>query len=99
MILIYTTCKDRKEAENIAKKLLDKKLIACANYFAIDSMYAWKNKLTKEKEIVLIGKTTNSKYKEAKKIIEEHHSYKIPCILKIPVSANIPYNAWLNSQL
>ncbi len=43
--LFYVTCKDKQEAESIAKTLLEEKLVACANIFPeMESFFWWKQK-------------------------------------------------------
>ena len=47
----YITAPNKKEAEKIAKKLLDKKLIACANVISkVNSYFAWKTKFKIQKK-------------------------------------------------
>jgi len=99
MILNYITCKDKKEAKNIANHLMKKKLIACANIFPIESLYKWKEKLENNKEIVLLAKTTNKKSNTVEKEVKKIHSYDIPCIIKINATANKDYEKWLNAQI
>jgi periplasmic divalent cation tolerance protein len=98
MILVYVTCKDKKEAKHISKKLLEKKLIACANIFPIESIYCWKKKTCQEKETVLLLKTTSKNFKETEKQIKKIHSYEIPCILKLNVQANKEFDRWVEEQ-
>lgn len=94
-ILIYITNPTKKEAKEIAKHLLKKKLIACANIFPVDSLYWWKGKIAQETEFVLIAKTSKANFEKVKKEVERLHSYTIPCIIKIPVSSNKKYFNWL----
>lgn len=61
----YITIPNKREAEKIAKKLLDKKLIACANVISnVNSYFVWKNKVQNSKEIIICGKTTSKKSKK-----------------------------------
>ncbi|MBI4149685.1 divalent-cation tolerance protein CutA [Candidatus Woesearchaeota archaeon] len=80
MLSIYLTCKDKQEAERIAKELLRKRLIACANIFPIASLYRWKGKIEKAKEVAVILKTKKEMFEEAAAIIKRLHSYEVPCI-------------------
>lgn len=99
MIFVYVTCKDGKEAEKIAKHLLDKKLVACANFFPVKSMYLWKGKIEKCKEFVLILKTKNGNYKKIKNEIKKIHSYAVPFIGKIKAEANKEYLKWMEEVI
>ena len=94
-IFIYITNPTKTEARKIAKHLLKKKLIACANIFPIISLYWWKGKITDENEFVLIVKARKESFKELKKEVENIHPYTIPCIVKISVSSNEKYYNWL----
>ncbi len=99
IILIYITNPSKKVAKKIAKHLISKKLIACANIYNINSLYPWKNKLTDDKEVVLIGKTLEEKFEKLKQEVENQHPYSIPCIIKIPVEVNKKYFEWVREVL
>lgn len=96
---LYVTCSDEEEAKKIARILLEKKLIACANLFPINSIYKWKRKISDDKETAMILKTTKEKSEEVKEEIERVHSYDIPCITEIDVRPNEKYGEWLQEQL
>lgn len=99
LIIIYITSPTKKEALKIARFLLGKKLIACANVFPITSIYNWKNKAVNEKEYVLIAKTVNKNFPQIKKEVEKIHSYDTPCILKIPITSNKKYFNWVCTEI
>jgi len=99
LIYLYITNPDLKTARRMAELLLDAKLIACANIFQnVESVYPWKGKRVREKEVILIAKTTADKYAAVKKLVEKNHPYTIPCVVKIPVEANTAYGHWLRKQ-
>jgi periplasmic divalent cation tolerance protein len=98
MILVYITNPTKRVAEKIAKILLKKRLIACANIFEIESYYWWWRKIERAKEFVLIGKTIEKNYKKIKMEVEKIHPYEIPCVLKIKAEANEKYLNWLKSE-
>ena len=94
-IFIYITNPTKKEAKRIARYLLSKKLIACANILPIDSLYRRKYKIVEEKEVVLIAKTKTDNFNKVKREVEKIHPYNLPCIVKISVSSNEKYYKWL----
>ncbi len=98
MILIYITCKDKKQAKNISKNLLEKRLVACTNIHPIESMYWWENKIQEDNEVVIIAKTKEENYEKVKQEVKKLHSYDIPCILKLNAEANKEYNDWINKE-
>ena len=55
-IVVYITHANLKNAKKISDELLKKRLIACANYFPIQSSYWWKGKIENSDEIVSIVK-------------------------------------------
>jgi periplasmic divalent cation tolerance protein len=84
--IVYSTFSSTEQAEKIAKILLEKKLIACANILpASKSIYMWQSKLEEAFEIIAIFKTTEDLYSKVEAEIKANHSYQTPCVLKIAV--------------
>lgn len=100
LILIYITNPTKKEAKKIAKRLLEKKLIACANIFSpVNSIYSCQGRIVDEDEAVLIAKTTKANFERVKNEVERVHSYATPCIIKIRASSNKKYLDWLKDEV
>ncbi len=97
-IIIYITHKNLKEAKKVAEHLLEKKLIACVNYFPIESAYWWQGKIANSKEIVSLVKTKKENWKKVKIEVEKIHSYDVPCIMKLEVEANRSYVNWIKQE-
>jgi periplasmic divalent cation tolerance protein len=99
LILVETTYPNLRSAKNLAKILLSKNLAACVQLCEVKSMYFWQGELQNDREILLRIKTKNSLYPAVEKIIQEHHSYKIPQILAIQIDrGSKAYLNWLDSQ-
>ena len=99
MALLYITCRDKKEAERISRRLLEKKLVGCANMFPISSMYRWNKKIVNDAEYAIMAKTSSKNFRKAEAEIKKMHSYKIQCILRIGAKANKEYDKWLHKQI
>ena len=100
MISVYITCKDNKEAEKISKRLLKKRLIACANLFPIKSFYWWKEKINEDNEVAIIAKTDMTNFEEIKREVKKVHSYEIPCIVSWKIEqGNEDYLDWIKEEL
>lgn len=97
-IIIYVTYPNMDEATKIVSHLLQKKLIACANYFPITSSFWWKGKIDNSDEIVSILKTKKENWETVKSEIKKMHSYETPCIMKLDAEANAEYELWVNSE-
>lgn len=100
MILIYLTCRDKREAKKISQHLLKKRLIACSNVFPIESYFWWKGKIERSREVVLLAKSLEKKFEEIKKEIKAIHSYEVPLIEEIKVDqVNKAYLKWLKDEV
>ncbi|RUM41063.1 MAG: divalent-cation tolerance protein CutA [Desulfocapsa sp.] len=88
-IFVYITAKDFDEARKIARHLLEKKLIACANIFPVRSMFWWEGKIEECVEFVVIVKTKAEKFKELREEVKKIHSYSVPCICSFVVEEGL----------
>ncbi len=88
--LLYTTAPSEEEAKRMAKELLEKGLIACANVSPISSLYRWKGKLTEEREAAMILKTRAERVEEVVRELRRVHPYELPCIVYFPVTGGLP---------
>ena len=95
---MYCPCKNKVEAKNIAKSLLNKGFAACINIFQSDSIYKWNKKICNDKEAVMIIKTKNINEDKVKKEIKKLHSYGLPAIITIDCKANKEFEDWINKQ-
>ena len=97
----YIIASNRKEAERIAKKLLDKKLIACANVINnVNSYFVWKNKVQNSKEIIICGKTTSKNQTKIIKAVKSIHSYAVPCIIFFDIkNGNKDFLKWIKRSV
>ena len=97
----YITATNRKEAEQIAKKLLDKKLIACENVISnVNSYFVWKNKVQNSKEIIICGKTTSKNQTKIIKAVKSIHSYSVPCIIFFDIkNGNKDFLKWIEQSV
>ena len=96
-IIIYSTFKNRLEAEKIITHLLNKKLVACANLFPIKSIYFWKSRMVNNNEVAALLKTTEKNWTKIKNEIKKLHSYEVPCIEKIKVETEKNYGQWIKT--
>lgn len=83
--MILTTTSSKKEAKTIAKALLKRNLIACAQWSKIQSLYRFDGKICCDKEYLLRLKTTKSALEETRAVLLSLHSYEVPQYLAIAV--------------
>ena len=100
-IIVLMTTSNKKEAETIAHKLLEEQLIACANIVdCVSSLFYWKQKIERENETLVIMKSSEKLFKQLTQRIQELHSYEVPEILALPITAGSQsYLDWLKSTL
>lgn len=97
--MIYTTLPDKTTTKKIAKNLVNENLVACVNFFPIESVYRWKNKLCEDKEYALIMKTRKSLYRKVEKRLKELHPYKIPAIVSYEIKDGLSdYLSWIKTE-
>ncbi len=96
-ILVYTTFTEKEEAIKLCRILLEKHLIACVQIDSpVDSLYWWNGKIVQEKEHRLVMKSKQSLWDELQLEIIKQHSYDVPEILAVPVSAiSKEYEKWM----
>ena len=97
-IIIYITHPSMKAAKKVCAALLEKRLIACVNYFPIESAYWWKGNIENAKEIVSMVKTRKENWTKVKKAVEAIHPYETPCIMKLEVESNPSYAKWIGNE-
>ena len=97
----YIIASNKKEAKKIAKKLLNKKLIACANVISkVNSYFVWKNKVQNSKEIIICGKTTLKNQEKVVHTVKKIHSYSVPCIIFFDIkSGNKDFLKWIKRSV
>lgn len=100
MIIVTTSCKDKKEAKKIIGRLLNKRLIACAEIHPVESIYWWKGKIQSASEVSVVLKTTKKSAKKVESEIEKLHSYDTPVIITVEAkSINQKSKSWLDSEI
>ncbi len=99
-IFVYITCEGFDEARNIARHLLEKRLIACANIFPVRSLFWWEGKIEECNEFVIIAKTKAEKFKELREEVKKIHSYSVPCICAFVVEeGNKDFLDWIEKTV
>jgi periplasmic divalent cation tolerance protein len=99
--IILITAGNKKEADKIAKKLIQEKLAACVNIVAgVKSLFWWQGKVDRAKETLLIVKSRKEKFNKIVKSVKASHSYAVPEIIAIPIASGFkPYLKWIDESL
>ena len=98
-LAVVTTTASRADAERLAEALIGRRLAACAQISAIDSVYRWQGELRREAEFRLLLKTTRARYDALAQAIRELHGYALPAIYALPCDpVDARYAEWLRSE-
>ncbi len=95
------TTSSKQEAEKIARRLLDERLIACANIIGpVSSLFHWSGKMETAEEYLIIMKSRKDLFEKLTETVKALHSYEVPEILVLPIVAGSKaYLKWLGSCL
>ena len=96
-LLVLTTCANAAEADEIAGALVENSLAACVNRVdGVMSTYRWESRLQRDKEILLLIKTTEARFNELQLAITRLSSYDVPEIIAVAVhKGSKDYLDWL----
>ena len=96
-IIVFMTASNGEEAARLADMLVGAHLAACVQILPeMESVYRWQGKIERAPEILLLAKTTKSKFEEIEREVRALHSYDTPEIIAVPVVAgSAPYLDWL----
>jgi len=98
--VMLSTAGSLREAERIAKTLVEEKLAACATLLpGALSYFFWEGKLSREKETVILAKTTRRNTGKMIRKIKGLHSYQVPEILFFPATqGEKEYTEWVKKS-
>ena len=99
--LIYITTRDKSQARDIGRYLVESRLAACVNIFNnMNSMYIWQDQFQDDQEAAVIAKTTQARLKDLIEAVKERHDYECPCIVAMPITEGNPdFLNWIAAQV
>lgn len=97
ILVVLVAVGNKKEAVRIGEGIVNARLAACANIITgIQSIYHWKGKVVKAKEVLLILKSTRLRYRALERAIKTMHTYGTPEIIALPVKEGFwQYIGWV----
>ena len=100
-IVVFLTAPNGEEATRLADLLIGAHLAACVQILPeMESVYRWEGKIERQSEILLIAKTTATKFADLEREVRALHSYETPEIIAVPlVAGSTPYFEWLTNSL
>ncbi len=99
-IVVFVTTKNLSEARRISLGLVKEKLAACVNIVPlVESVFAWKGRICREKEALMVIKTRSTVFPRLERKIKSLHSYTVPEIIALPIKkGSKDYLAWVRQS-
>jgi periplasmic divalent cation tolerance protein len=86
--VVMTSVGTEQQAVEISEELIARRLATCVNIVpCLRSIYRWKGKICEDTEYLLFIKTPRRLFDSVSEAVREFHSYELPEILALPVSA------------
>jgi len=98
--IVLVTCASVPEARKIGRSAVEKKLAACANIVTgVESIYRWKGKVERTREVLVLMKTTAARLRELEREVKRMHSYDVPEFIVLPlVAGSRLYLKWVEEN-
>ena len=98
--VVLVTCGSIAEARKVGRNVVERKLAACANIVpGVESIYRWKGKVERAREVLVVIKTTANRLPELEREVKRLHSYDVPEFIVLPIIAGSrKYLAWLQQS-
>lgn len=89
-----------ESAETLASTLVEERLAACVNVHRdVTSVYRWEGRVERQREAMLVVKTSDSALGRLVARIAALHPYSVPEIVALDVdSVNEKYLEWVDSE-
>ena len=98
--LVYMTISNYEQAVKLSESLLENSLVACVNIIdSVTSLYRWNGKLCKEKESIIIAKTTIERIQELERFVQTHHPYENPCLISLSIEGLPDFLSWVQCEI
>ncbi|KRA81584.1 divalent-cation tolerance protein CutA [Altererythrobacter sp. Root672] len=80
--LIWSPFGDEASAEEVARQMIDERLVACANILPpMRSIYLWQGEIDESAEVGVLFKTDAALLDRATARLAEIHPYEVPAVL------------------
>ncbi|HJQ69667.1 MAG TPA: divalent-cation tolerance protein CutA [Blastocatellia bacterium] len=81
-LIIFVTAPNEDEALRIADALVEEQLAACVNIISgVESIYHWQGRVERDRELLMIIKSSAGRYADLERRVKELHSYTTPEII------------------
>lgn len=98
--VVLVTAPEESAAEELARRLLDDRLVACANIVPrLTSLYWWKGELERSQETLIILKARREDVDAIVERVRELHPYEVPEVIAMDIVAGLEdYLSWVRTE-
>ena len=98
---VTTTCSSNSFATDLAQKIVNERIAACANVVAgVNSLYIWNERMETSHEVIIIFKTNELSVSKLMARIKELHHYETPMICAHKIEKIEPnYALWIDDSI
>lgn len=99
--MFYITAESMEDAEQLAKQLVEDRLVACVNVIPkIKSFFYWEGEAQSEEEVLLFGKTKTETVSKLVERVKELHPYDVPCVVTWEMKDGNPdFLKWIDDEV
>lgn len=99
-IVVLITTPSVLIARKIGQNLVKERLAACTNIILrVDSIFKWKNRICREREVLMIIKTSSGRFQKIVKRVKQLHPYTVPEIIALPIiKGSESYLKWVRQM-
>ena len=99
-VVLFLTCADEREADEISNVLLMKKLVVCIKKTKVKSSFLYKGKIDDADEVLLIMDSLEEKFSKIEKEVRKIHSYETFVLLASPIiKSSKGVKEWIKEEL
>lgn len=101
VMVVLTTVSTAEEGERIGAVVVAEGLAACANVVTgVSSFFRWKGTVEREREALVILKTTGKAVDSLRERLVELNAYEVPEVIELEVaSGHEPYLDWVRDEV
>jgi len=100
-IVVLSACSSARQAERIARRLVEKRLAACVNVISgARSIYRWRGQIEDAREWLLVIKSRRGLFDALRAELEGMHTYEVPEIIALSIiEGSKEYLNWMEREL
>ncbi|MBS0194058.1 MAG: divalent-cation tolerance protein CutA [Proteobacteria bacterium] len=99
-LLVLCTCPDEASALSLAEALVGERLAACVNVLPRSrSVYRWEGRIERAEEVLMLIKTTATRFPALRARIVALHPYTLPEVLALEAMDGLAaYLGWIEAE-